>query len=144
MRRSIFFGDNSGGIKIHLPPIADQALGTWSPSSGGTLFGVLADGLRTTWVATSTPSVFIEKVMPATLPARAGHVLRFGGNSSSGASFKLSLYDGDPNSGGTLIAEMTKALAGEADYAYELSSGEAAAINAASYYGNLYLRGEAL
>lgn len=148
----VFFG-NAAGISptISVVPTSDTNVGSWhayldNTQTGASLSSALGDGSASTSVRTSAPSVFVVQLAPVTNPqTNSGLSLHFNGSAVLGSSFKLSLYDGNPGSGGTLISEWTSALStNTADFSHSISPAEAANINSASYAGNLYLRGEAV
>jgi hypothetical protein len=140
LRSRLFLGDLSGGLKIHLRPVADQATNLWVSSLGGTISEPMADALDSTYAQTTAPSIFTVQLEPATTPQSVGHKLKLRASSDYGNSLKISLYDI-----GTLIVEFTTVLvAGIATYSVTLTTTQVNTIVAAHYHGNLYLRGEAL
>lgn len=127
-------------------PSATQSAGAFSAVGAASIHAALNDGSDSTYAQATAPTVFVVKLADVTNPqTNSGLSVKFRAVSSSLSMFKMALYDGDPGAGGTKIAEWTDTLtASIADYVHNLTTGEAGAITGTSFYGNLYLRGEAL
>lgn len=146
-RTRLFLGDQTGTGKVHDFPDTDISLGPFLPSlQASPISTMMGDSDDATFAFTTSPGVFVVRLKPITEPPRTAHTLRMKVSSSTGESFKLSLYQGNPLAGGTLIVEFTQAAIPSAitNYSKVLGSVEMLDIVSASYAGNLYLRGEAL
>jgi hypothetical protein len=122
-------------------PTADTSVASWTPSSGGTIFNLLADGSNATFATsgnTPTGQVLKLKLSAIGIPTDYDHhiltVKMYAINASS-ASAVLKIY-----SGATLIATSSSQTLTNtvATYTFTLNNTQAHAIVAADYNGNLF------
>ncbi len=149
-RRSRIFRGSAATPPVRLRPVSGAA-GAWAAVGAASVPAALGDDTDATYVYTNvtTPTlVFAVKLDGITaLASDAGHILKFKGlcDAIAPRDVKLSLYRGNPYSGGVLVAEFTTTLSSTAtDYQLAITEVEAATITDSDYNNNLYVRGEAL
>jgi hypothetical protein len=118
-----------------LRPTSDITTGTWTPSTGASLFGVLDETPfdDADFITTSASSICEVKYSAGTDPVSStGHIIRYRAKGTSG-TLTVSLYQG-----ATLIATQTPTLTTSYQtFTMTLSSGEA---NSITDYTDLRLR----
>lgn len=120
-------------------PFLDTSTGSWTPSVGATLYGVLDESTAsdTDYISTSAESTCVIKLNGVQDPLRSsGHSVKYRARSSTNNTLTVRVKQGD-----TVIATGTTAVSPSwQDYVMELSGSEADAI---TDYTNLYLEFEA-